>query len=102
MTDVVVTGLGAITPLGGTAPDSWKALLAGTSGARALPSEWKEQYGLPVEFAAQVVADVEDVLPRVQVKRLDRTAQFALVSAKEAWADAATPEVDPTRPVATT
>ncbi|OFS15879.1 MULTISPECIES: beta-ketoacyl-[acyl-carrier-protein] synthase family protein [Kytococcus] len=97
MTDVVVTGLGAITPLGGTAPESWKALLAGTSGARALPSEWKEQYGLPVEFAAQVVADVEDVLPRVQVKRLDRTAQFALVSAKEAWADAATPEVDPTR-----
>ncbi len=97
MTDVVVTGLGAITPLGGTAPQTWQALLAGTSGAAPLPPEWKEQYGLPVEFATQVTTDVESVLSRVQAKRMDRTTQFSLISAKEAWSDAGEPEVEPTR-----
>ena len=97
MTDVVVTGLGAITPLGGTVAETWQALLNGTSGAAALPPEWKDQYGLPVEFATQVTTDVEDVLSRVQAKRMDRTTQFSLISAKQAWADAQSPEVDPAR-----
>ncbi|SNC72461.1 3-oxoacyl-[acyl-carrier-protein] synthase II [Kytococcus aerolatus] len=97
MTDVVVTGLGAITPLGATAPQTWEALLAGESGAAPLPPEWADQYGLPVTFAAQVRTDVESVLSRVQVKRMDRTAQMGLIPAQEAWADAGEPEVDPTR-----
>ncbi|WP_462417729.1 beta-ketoacyl-[acyl-carrier-protein] synthase family protein [Kytococcus sp. Marseille-QA3725] len=97
MTDVVVTGLGAITPLGGTAPETWQALLAGTSGAAPLPEEWQELYGLPVGFATQVSTDVEDVLPRVKVKRMDRTTQMGLIAAKEAWVHAGAPEIEPTR-----
>ena len=84
---IVITGIGATSPLGGTARESWEALLAGESGARTLPTEWADQYGLPVTFATQVETDIESVLSRVQVKRMDRTTQMALVSAQEAWAD---------------
>jgi len=41
---IVVTGIGASSPLGGTAPDSWTALLAGVSGARTLEHEWVAKY----------------------------------------------------------
>ena len=44
---IVVTGIGATSPLGGNARDSWTALLAGESGARTLEEEWVEQYDLP-------------------------------------------------------
>ena len=50
---IVVTGLGATTPLGGTARDSWNALLAGESGASTIEKEWVSKYELPVTFAAQ-------------------------------------------------
>lgn len=43
---IVITGIGATTPIGGTAPDSWRALLAGESGARTLPYEWATMYDL--------------------------------------------------------
>src|SRR5215468_5825175 len=93
--DVVVTGLGATTPLGGDAPSTWAALLAGQSGARTLPEEITT--GLPVRFAAPAAVDPAAKLARVQARKLDRCEQFALVAAREAWADAGTPEVDPHR-----
>ncbi|WP_396643054.1 beta-ketoacyl-[acyl-carrier-protein] synthase family protein [Microbacterium sp.] len=94
---IVVTGIGASSPLGGTAPDSWTALLAGVSGARTLEHEWVAKYELPVTFAAEALVRPEEVLPRPTAKRLDPASQFALVAAMEAWDDAGAPEVDPER-----
>ncbi|WP_454131694.1 beta-ketoacyl-[acyl-carrier-protein] synthase family protein [Microbacterium lacticum] len=94
---IVVTGIGASSPIGGTAPDSWSALLAGASGARTLEYDWVEQYNLPVTFAAQAAVRPDTVLERPVAKRLDPSSQFALVAALEAWADAGSPEVDPER-----
>jgi 3-oxoacyl-[acyl-carrier-protein] synthase II len=91
---VVVTGLGATTPLGGDVPTTWAAALEGTPGASALPAEWVEEYGLPVSFAAQLVVKPAEVLAKVEIRRLDPSAQFALIAAREAWADAGSPEVD--------
>ena len=51
MRRVVVTGIGATTPLAGDAPGSWKALLEGHSGVRTLEHEWVAKYELPVTFA---------------------------------------------------
>jgi 3-oxoacyl-[acyl-carrier-protein] synthase II len=92
---VVITGLGATTPLGGDVASTWSAMLAGTSGVRAITEDWAES--LPVKIAAPAVADPVDVVGRVQARRMDRCEQFALVAAREAWADAGSPEVDPFR-----
>ncbi|WP_137843513.1 beta-ketoacyl-[acyl-carrier-protein] synthase II [Microbacterium sp. 2FI] len=94
---IVVTGIGASSPLGGTAPESWSALLDGVSGAATLEYDWVEQNQLPVTFAAQAKVRPDTVLERPIAKRLDPSAQFALVAAKEAWADAGSPDVDPER-----
>jgi 3-oxoacyl-[acyl-carrier-protein] synthase II len=94
---IVVTGIGASSPLGGTAPESWNALLAGESGARPLEHEWVATYELPVTFAAEAKVRPEEVLARPVAKRLDPASQFALVAAMEAWEDAGAPEVDPER-----
>ncbi|MCU1585309.1 MAG: beta-ketoacyl-ACP synthase [Microbacteriaceae bacterium] len=94
---IVVTGIGASSPLGGTAPDSWNALLAGESGVHALSHDWVDQYELPVTFAAEAKIRPEQVLERPEAKRLDPSSQFALISAREAWADAGSPDVDPER-----
>src|SRR3954454_2306953 len=89
---VVVTGLGATTPVGGDVPSTWQGLLAGRSGVRVLTQDWVET--LPVHIAAAAAVDPSEVLARVEVKRNDRSGQFALVAAREAWADAGTPEID--------
>ena len=95
--DVVVTGLGAFSPLGVNAQDTWSALLEGRSGARTLEQPWVEELGLPVTFAAQARAEPDTVLDRIEAKRLDRGSQLALLAARDAWADAGAPEVDPER-----
>jgi 3-oxoacyl-[acyl-carrier-protein] synthase II len=94
---IVVTGIGATSPLGGTAPDTWRALLAGESGISALEQDWVEKYDLPVRFAGQAKVQGPDALDRVEWKRLDPSSQYALISAREAWADAGSPDVDPLR-----
>jgi 3-oxoacyl-[acyl-carrier-protein] synthase II len=91
----VVTGLGASTPLGGDAASTWESMLAGVSGARALTEDWAAE--LPARIAAPAAVDPATVLDRVQARRLDRCEQFAIVAAREAWADAGTPEVPPER-----
>lgn len=94
---IVVTGIGASSPIGGTAPESWDALLRGESGARALDYEWVEQYDLPVRFAAEAKVRPSEVLERPVAKRLDPSSQFALIAAQEAFADAGSPDVDSER-----
>ena len=97
MTTVVVTGLGATSPLGGDVASTWKALLAGESGVSTLEHDWVKTYDLPVTFAGQARVKAEEVLERQEFKRLDPSAQLALISAREAWADAGSPEVAPER-----
>ena len=92
---VVVTGLGATTPLGGDVASTWASLLAGRSGARRLPDDWAPE--LPVQIAAPAAVNPMTVLDRVQARRLDRCEQLAIVAAREAWADAGQPEVEPER-----
>ena len=92
---VVVTGLGATTPLGGDVASTWSAMLAGTSGVRRIDEPWADS--LPVKIAAPAVADPVAVIGKPQARKMDRCEQFALVAAREAWADAGAPEVDPYR-----
>lgn len=94
---VVVTGLGATSPVGGTAAETWEGILAGRSGVRSLPEEWIEQHELPVTFAGRRHTDPSEVLAKVEVRRNDPSGQFALVASREAWADAGAPEVEPER-----
>ncbi|MEO5533922.1 MAG: beta-ketoacyl-[acyl-carrier-protein] synthase family protein [Pseudolysinimonas sp.] len=94
---IVVTGIGASTPLGGTAPETWQALLAKESGANTLTHEWAGMYDLPVNFAMEAKVRPSEVLERVETKRLDPNSQFALISAREAWKDAGAPDIDKTR-----
>ena len=92
---VVVTGLGATTPLGGDVASTWAALIAGKSGVRLLTEDWREQ--LPVHFAARVATEPADQMERVEMRRLDRSEQFALVASREAWKDAGSPDLDKER-----
>jgi 3-oxoacyl-[acyl-carrier-protein] synthase II len=93
---VVVTGLGATTPIGGDVATTWKALLAGQSGVRLLTEDWRDL--LPVHFAARVATEPADQMERVEMRRLDRSEQFALIASREAWKDAGSPdEIDKER-----
>jgi 3-oxoacyl-[acyl-carrier-protein] synthase II len=94
-TEVVVTGLGAITPLGADVTSTWDGLLAGRSGVRKLTDDWASE--LPARIAAWAAVDPATLLDRVQARRLDRCEQFAIIAAREAWAHAGAPEVDPER-----
>jgi 3-oxoacyl-[acyl-carrier-protein] synthase II len=95
-TRVLVTGLGATSPVGGDVASTWEALLAGQSGVDVLKHDWAEQ--LPTQIAAEVAVDPTDVLDRVKARRLDRSGQLALVAALEAWADAGLDTAEGTDP----
>jgi 3-oxoacyl-[acyl-carrier-protein] synthase II len=94
-TRVVVTGLGATTPIGGDVASTWAALLAGKSGVGVLTEEWAAD--LPVRIAARIEVEPLDVLDRVEARTLDRSQQFAIIAAREAWAQAGKPDVDKER-----
>jgi 3-oxoacyl-[acyl-carrier-protein] synthase II len=84
--EVVVTGLGATTPLGGDLPTTWAGLLAGRSGVVPLEADWARDF--PSRIVARLAVEPTTVLERVEARRLDRVQQAALVAAREAWADA--------------
>jgi 3-oxoacyl-[acyl-carrier-protein] synthase II len=92
---VVVTGLGATTPLGGDVASTWAGMLAGRSGVRPLTEPWAQE--LPVRIAAPAAVDPVEIVGRVQARRMDRCEQLGIVAAREAWAHAGSPEVDPER-----
>ena len=94
---IVVTGLGATTPVGGTVAETWEAVLAGQSGVSLMPFDWVETYELPVKIAATIKQSPTEVLARVEVRRLDPAGQYAVIASREAWADAGTPEIEPER-----
>jgi 3-oxoacyl-[acyl-carrier-protein] synthase II len=70
-------------------------LIAGKSGVRLLTEDWREI--LPVHFAARVATEPADQMERVEMRRLDRSEQFALIASREAWKDAGSPELDKER-----
>lgn len=83
---VVVTGLGAVTPLGVGVGELWRGLLEGRHGIRELDGE--EFAELPVRVAGTVPVDPAELLPRAAARRMNRAAQFAVLAAREAWGDA--------------
>ncbi|WP_249522910.1 beta-ketoacyl-[acyl-carrier-protein] synthase family protein [Modestobacter marinus] len=95
--DVVVTGLGATTPLGGDVASTWEALLAGRSGVSRLTDDWAKEF--PAQLVARLSTEPSEVLDRVRIRRLDRSQQVAVIAAEEAWRDAAGADsgVDPLR-----
>ena len=92
---VVITGLGTLSPLGRDVASTWEGLLAGKSGVTRLPEDWSPE--MPTQIAAKVAVEPAELMDRVEMRRLDRSEQFAVIAAREAWADAGSPEVDPTR-----
>ncbi len=84
-TRVVVTGMGTTSPLGGDVASTWDGLVSGRSGVRTLTEEWAEE--LPVKIAACAAVEPTEILERVKARRLDRSSQFAMVAAMEAWRD---------------
>jgi 3-oxoacyl-[acyl-carrier-protein] synthase II len=86
MTEIVITGIGATTPLGGDLASTWAGMLAGRSGVSLITEPWAEE--LPVKIAASVAVDPSEKIERVKARRLDRSTQLALVAAEEAWGDA--------------
>ena len=102
---VVVTGLGAITPIGENVQETWANALQGVSGVHALENDWVEQYDLAVRIGATAPAPSEDAVSRVKAKRLDPSGQFSVAAAREAWNDAGfsgdtadtSDELDPSR-----
>ena len=92
---VVITGLGMTTPVGGDVESSWQNVLAGNPGIRVIDEPWAEIQ--PARIAGIMAVDPADVLDRVEARRLDRAQQAALVAAREAWAQAGAPAVDPER-----
>ncbi|MBP2331288.1 3-oxoacyl-[acyl-carrier-protein] synthase II [Kibdelosporangium banguiense] len=97
--DIVITGLGATTPLGGDVVSTWDALLAGKSGVSTLDVGWVTDFGLPTRIAATLAVEPTEVLPRVEARRLDRCEQVAVIASRQAWADAGLTgdSVDPDR-----
>jgi 3-oxoacyl-[acyl-carrier-protein] synthase II len=83
---VVVTGLGATTPVGCDAASTWAAFLEGRSGAREIAGP--SYAGLPVRIAAPAAQEPDEVIGRIERRRWDRTQQLAVVAARQAWADA--------------
>ena len=101
--DVVITGMGATTPLGGDVMSTWDAMLAGRSGVSTIDADWIDRFQLPVRIAATLAEEPTEVLPRVEARRLDRCEQVAIVAARQAWRHAGLgepgelDEVDPDR-----
>ncbi|BBH69419.1 3-oxoacyl-ACP synthase [Actinoplanes sp. OR16] len=93
---VVITGMGATTPLGGDVASLWQGVLDGRSGVRRV-DDLLRGFALPTVIAAPMAVSPDTVLPRVQARRLDRAEQAALVAAREAWADAGNPGAEPER-----
>ncbi|MDQ4490737.1 beta-ketoacyl-ACP synthase II [Sinomonas sp. ASV486] len=91
---VVVTGLGATTPIGGDVPTLWQNALKGVSGVRRLTDDWVEKYELPVKIAAKLSTPADEVLSRVEMKRMDPSTQYGVIAAREAWRDSGIEEVD--------
>jgi 3-oxoacyl-[acyl-carrier-protein] synthase II len=87
--------MGMTTPLGPDVASTWRALLAGESRVSILDDEWAAD--LPVKMAGRAYQEPAEVLSGAELRRLDRVQQFAVIAARQAWADCGAPDVDPAR-----
>ena len=92
---VVVTGLGALTPIGKNVSETWTNALAGKSGIVKINQPWSND--LAAQMAGLITIDPYDVLDRVSARRMDRSTQLGVIAVKEAWADAGSPDIDKER-----
>ena len=92
---VVITGLGALSPLGADVATTWSSLLAGKSGVVRMAADWAPD--IPAQIAAPVAKDPSELIDRVEIRKLDRSEAFALIAAREAWSDSGKPEVESER-----
>jgi 3-oxoacyl-[acyl-carrier-protein] synthase II len=92
---VVVTGLGAITPIGKNVSETWANALAGKSGVVKINQPWSND--LAAQIAGLITIDPYDVLDRVSARRMDRSTQLGVIAVKEAWTDAGSPDIDKER-----
>jgi len=91
---VVITGMGALTPIGNTLTEYWDALIAGKSGAA--PITQFDATLFKTQFACEVKGfNVEDHIDKKEARKLDQFSQYAIVSATEAMVDAALMESNP-------
>ena len=95
--EIAVTGYGAVSPFGHGVKPLWDALVEGRSGVSVVERAGDLWGKVPIKIGAEAALDADFALGRVQVNRLDRSQQLALVAAEEAWADAGSPVVDGTR-----
>src|ERR1700722_10801208 len=93
--DVVITGLGIVSPVGGDARSTMKALLCGESGVTLLPADQRER--TPVYLCAPVDDGALTRVSRREKLRHDRSVHLALQAGREAWQDAGAPEAEPSR-----
>jgi 3-oxoacyl-[acyl-carrier-protein] synthase II len=91
-TRVVVTGMGTTNPVGGDVATTWDALVKGQSGVRHLDDDWVAE--APVKIGGRIAVEPSEVLERVKARRLDRSSQFAMVAAMEAWAQSGLQDAD--------
>ena len=89
---VVVTGMGTTNPVGGDVATTWDALVKGQSGVRHLDDDWVAE--APVKIGGRIAVAPSEVLERVKARRLDRSSQFAMVAAMEAWAQSGLQDAD--------
>ncbi|GAB7038130.1 MULTISPECIES: beta-ketoacyl-ACP synthase II [Catenuloplanes] len=83
--DVVVTGLGATSPLGGDVASTWDGLLNGRSGVSRLAQDWAAE--LPVQIAASLAVDPSEIIEKPKLRKMDRSEAIAVIAARQAWAD---------------
>src|SRR5215468_3443757 len=96
MRRVVVTGLGAVTPLGLDAQATWDAAVTGRSGV-----DWIRAFDAS-DFPVRIAAEVKNFEPEAVVgpkdaRRLERNVVLAVAAAREAWADSGAEGIDPAR-----
>lgn len=90
---IVITGFGALTPIGDDAESTWTNMLAGRSGVHLLEYDWAEE--LSVRIAGEVTTDLSPWISRVEARRLDRVSQLAIAAASQAWEDSGLAENNP-------
>jgi 3-oxoacyl-[acyl-carrier-protein] synthase II len=92
---VVITGLGAVTPVGSNVNETWQNALNGVSGIDVINETWADS--LTTKIAGLAKINPLEVLDKVQARRMDRSSQLGVMAVKEAWKDSGEPEIDKER-----
>ena len=92
---IVITGLGAISPIGSNVEENWNSCIFGKSGIEIIDSQWVNN--LNSKIAGLIKIDPLEKLDKVQARRMDRSSQLGVIAVREAWNDAGIPEINPER-----